>query len=144
MKPSHLQTCKRLIRFGLVGASGVVVDMGMLFLLADPRMLGWALTVSKMFAAETAIANNFIWNDRWTFQDIAARQNGWGERTRRFGRFNLICLAGIGISVLLLDGQVHFLHLNIYLANMVAIFVASLWNFWMNLKFGWVIRQAAK
>lgn len=144
MKASHLQTFKRFIRFGLVGASGVVVDMGILFLLADPRMLGWTLTLSKMCAAETAIVNNFIWNERWTFQDLAARESGWSARMRRFGRFNLICLAGIGISILLLDGQVYFLHLNVYLANLVAIFLASLWNFWMNLKFGWVIRSAKK
>jgi dolichol-phosphate mannosyltransferase len=59
-------TFHRFIRFGLVGGSGVVVDMGMLFLLADPRTLGWGLSLSKTLAAETAIVNNFIWNDVWT------------------------------------------------------------------------------
>src|ERR1019366_8599537 len=43
---------KRFFRFGVVGLSGVVVDMGMLFLLSDPSMLGWGLTRSKLIAAE--------------------------------------------------------------------------------------------
>ena len=73
---------------------------------------------------------------------IEAEQQGWRARFARFGKFNLICLAGIAISIVLLDGQVHFLHLNIYLANLIAIVIASLWNFWMNLKFGWVKKTA--
>jgi len=28
--------------------------------------LGWPLTLSKLVAAETAMANNFLWNDLWT------------------------------------------------------------------------------
>ncbi len=58
--PSSGQTIKRFVRFGVVGATGVVVDMGVLYFLADPRMLGWGLSVSKTLAAETAIINNFI------------------------------------------------------------------------------------
>ena len=52
-------------------------------------------------------------------------------------KFNLICLAGIGWSVLLLNAQVTWLHLNLYLANLIAIVVVSVWNFWLNLRFGW-------
>src|SRR5579859_6746357 len=132
-----MQTIKRFARFGFVGASGVVVDMGVLFLLADPRTLGWGLSLSKTLAAETAIVNNFVWNDVWTFRDLSAGQAGWRARAGRFTKFNLICLAGIGFSVLLLNAQVRMLHFNVYAANFIAIFLVSLWNFWMNLKFGW-------
>jgi putative flippase GtrA len=45
----------------------VFVDMTVLYLLHDPSSLGWALTRSKVVAAELAIVNNFFWNDRWTF-----------------------------------------------------------------------------
>ena len=114
-----------------------MVDMGVLFLLSDPRTLSWGLSLSKTLAAETAIVNNFIWNDIWTFQDLAAANIGWSARARRFARFNLVCLAGIGINVLLLTVQVHLLRMNVYLANLVAIFLVSVWNFWMNLRFGW-------
>jgi dolichol-phosphate mannosyltransferase len=128
---------KRFIQFGLVGGTGVLVDMTVLFLLADPRTLGWNLSLSKAIAAEIAIFNNFIWNDLWTFRDLSADQAGWRSRSNRFGRFNLICLAGIALNIIILNIEVHSLHMNVYLANLAAIFLVSLWNFGMNLKFGW-------
>jgi dolichol-phosphate mannosyltransferase len=128
---------KRFIRFGLVGGSGVFVDMAAFFVMTDPRVLGWDISLSKCLAAEVAIVNNFTWNDVWTFRDIALDETALHFRARRFVKFNFICLAGIGISLLLLNVQVRMFHVNIYVANFMAIFVASLWNFWMNLKFGW-------
>ena len=62
--PVFKQLAKCFIRFGLVGGSGVFVDMGVLFLLADRRMLSWDLSRSKCLAAKVAIVNNFIWNPR--------------------------------------------------------------------------------
>lgn len=132
-----LKTLKRYIRFGIVGASGVVVDMAVLFLLSDPKMLAWNLSLSKALAAEVAIVNNFIWNELWTFGDISASQSHWHARLGRFAKFNLICLAGIGLAILLLNVQVRFVAMNVYLANLVAIVIVSFWNFGLNLKFGW-------
>jgi dolichol-phosphate mannosyltransferase len=111
--------------------------MGVLFLLAEPHLLGWNVSLSKCIAAEIAIVNNFVWNDLWTFRDLGARGNNVYSRGQRFLRFNLICLIGMAVSVGMLNLQTKVLHLNLYFANLVAILVASLWNFWMNLKFGW-------
>src|SRR6266511_5878077 len=108
---------KRYARFCVVGATGVAVDMGIIYLLADPSMLGWNLTWSKVIAAEVAIFNNFIWNDIWTFRGLARPGNVRLEWLPRFGKFNLICVAGIGLSVLLLNLQVYWLKINVYLAN---------------------------
>jgi dolichol-phosphate mannosyltransferase len=58
----------QFIKFCLVGGSGVFVDMGVLFLLADPRCLGLNITLSKICAAEAAMINNFVWNELWTFR----------------------------------------------------------------------------
>jgi dolichol-phosphate mannosyltransferase len=63
----------RLVRFGLVGLSGVFVDMTVFYLLSDPTTLALGLTRSKIIAAEVAIINNFLWNDHWTFGDLANR-----------------------------------------------------------------------
>lgn len=127
--------------FGVVGASGVLVDMGMLFLLADPRTLNWGLTISKTLAAETAIINNFLWNDVWTFRTFSRCEAGWRAKLTRFGKFNLICLGGIGLSVVLLNAQVHYLGINVYVANLAAIFLVSLWNFALSSRFGWRDRR---
>jgi dolichol-phosphate mannosyltransferase len=142
MKLPTFDLCLRLmivryIRFGLVGVSGIVVDMGILFLLADPKMLELNLSLSKALAAEVAIVNNFIWNEVWTFGDISADQSHWRARLSRFAKFNLICLAGIGLSILLLNLQVRLVAVNVYIANLIAIVIVSFWNFGLNLKFGW-------
>lgn len=139
MLPSEprLTLWRRYVRFCLVGGSGVAVDMAVIWLLADPASLGWNLSLSKVIAAEVAICNNFLWNDVWTFCGLAGGAGGWRGRAVRFGKFNLICSAGIGWSVLLLQVQVAWLGMNVYLANLISIVAVSVWNFGMNLKFGW-------
>jgi dolichol-phosphate mannosyltransferase len=127
----------RFVRFGIVGLSGVVVDMGVLFLLSDPSTLGWGLTRSKLIAAELAIINNFIWNDAWTFGDIASHQQGFNHRLQRFAKFQLVCLAGLMLNTVLLNLQFNLLGINRYLANALAIAVVTGWNFWLNFKLSW-------
>jgi dolichol-phosphate mannosyltransferase len=115
----------------------MVVDTAVLPVLASPALLGWNLSVSKAIAAEIGLVNNFVWNELWTFRVLAANQRLWRHRLVRFFKFNLICTAGIGLSVLLLNVQVHGLGLNIYLANFIAIVLVRVWNFFLNLRFGW-------
>ncbi len=83
------------------------------------------------------MVNNFLWNDVWTFRDVQGVARGWRGRALRFAKFNLICLTGIVWSVLLLQLQVAGLGMNVYLANFISIVAVSVWNFGMNLKFGW-------
>ncbi|RME93467.1 MAG: GtrA family protein [Verrucomicrobia bacterium] len=133
--PREVSAAGRYVRFCLVGGSGVVVDMAVLWALADPANLGWNLSLSKALAAEVALLNNFVWNELWTFRGLGGA--GWRARLGRLLKFNLICAAGIGWSVLLLQLQVGWLGWNVYLANLIAIVLVSLWNFWLNLKLGW-------
>ena len=69
-------------QFCAVGASGVVVDMGVLHLLAAPALRALNLSLSKAVAAEVALVNNFTWNDLWTFRGLdaaGAGQRGWPD-----------------------------------------------------------------
>ncbi|QSJ19643.1 glycosyltransferase [Nostoc sp. UHCC 0702] len=127
----------RFLRFGLVGLSGVFVDMAILYLLNDPTTLAWPLTRSKIIAGEIAILNNFLWNDAWTFADVSMRQQQWHQRLKRFLKFNAICLAGLVLNVLVLNLVFNFIIRNAYIANLIAIAVATIWNFWVNLKLSW-------
>ena len=134
----------RFVRFGLVGLSGVFVDMAVFYLLSDPTTLAWGLTRSKILASEVAIVNNFLWNDRWTFGDISQRQRGGRLRLRRFLKFNLVCLSGLILNVLLLNALYNGLGINRYLANLIAIAVITIWNFWLNLKLSWRVTDTQK
>lgn len=133
----------QLIQFCIVGLSGVFIDMMFFYLLSDPSALGWNLTRSKIVAAEIAIINNFFWNDLWTFGDIAARQKGWSMRLKRFLKFNLICLSGLILNVLILNFLFNVLGINRYLANFIAIAMVTLWNFWLNVKLSWRISKVS-
>jgi dolichol-phosphate mannosyltransferase len=137
---SHFLSSPRLIqfiKFCLVGGSGVVVDMTVLFLLADPRYLGLSLSVSKIVAAEAALTNNFLWNELWTFKpaaNSAHKHQGW---FRRLLAFNAICGIGIGLAVILLHTFHSWLGWNLYLSNLVAIMLVTCWNFGINARFNW-------
>jgi dolichol-phosphate mannosyltransferase len=131
----------RFIRFGLVGLSGVFVDMTLLYLLSDPSTLALPLTRSKIIAGEIAILNNFFWNDAWTFADVSSEQHEWGQRMKRFLKFNIICLAGLVLNVLILNIVFNFIIQNRYIANLIAIALATIWNFWVNLKLSWRVTQ---
>jgi dolichol-phosphate mannosyltransferase len=133
----------RLLRFCIVGASGVVVDMLLLYLLGDPQMLGFGLTRSKLAAAEVAVFSNFLFNDAWTFGDVARVQPGWRARLRRFVGFNAVCGLGIGLNVLLLNLLFNVGHLDRYLANALAILVVAGWNYWISSHLNWSSPRAA-
>lgn len=138
----YLLPIKRFIRFSISGFSGVFINMGILYLLRE--FVGLGLTRSAIAAAEIAIVNNFFWNDLWTFQDIASRQKGWRKRFKRFLKFNLICLSGLILNVLLLNFLYNLLDINEYLANLIAIAIVTFWNFWFNLKLSWRVTDAQK
>jgi dolichol-phosphate mannosyltransferase len=127
----------RFVRFALVGLSGVFVDMGVLYLLSDPTTLGWGLTRSKVIASSMAILNNFVWNDLWTFRDIAARQAGMQHRFRRLLKFTAVCGLGLVLNVVLLNLMFNLLHMNRYVANLIAIAIVTGWNFGLNVKLSW-------
>jgi dolichol-phosphate mannosyltransferase len=138
----HLLKNSSFVRFCIVGASGTIIDTAMLFLLSDPRTLGWSLTLSKIIAAEIALTNNFIWNDLWTFGQFTSHQSGWRQRLRRFAKFNMLCSVGIILNLIILNIGVNVFHINRYLANLSAIALVTFWNYNTNRKLSW--RTAAK
>lgn len=127
----------RFIRYGIVGLIGVFVDMALFYLLLE--MAGLGLVMSKVIAAEVAIVNNFLWNDAWTFADVAQKQRGRRSRLKRLLKFNVICLTGLVLNVLLLSFfyWVIFGQSMAYVANLMAIAPVAVWNFWINLKLSW-------
>jgi dolichol-phosphate mannosyltransferase len=129
---------KRFLRYGLVGLSGVFVDMSIFYLLGN---IGWGVTSSKIVSSEVAVLNNFLWNDLWTFRDISSLQTGWGRLVKRFVKFNLICLIGIGLNLIILNILYNYFGINKNLANLIAIAIVTIWNFWFNLKLSWRVTQ---
>ena len=162
-KTRYLRKLKQLpvsqfLRFGIVGFSGVFVDLTVFYLLRIE--IGLARSPSILFSIEAAIINNFFWNDAWTFANIAQQQKGWSPRFRRFLKFHAVCLIGAGLQYLLVVGilrlpsiqQIPVLVSQVavgewtniadeYIAKVSAILLVTLWNFWLNLKLSWRNRE---
>ena len=121
----------RLLRFGLVGGSGIVVNYTLLYLLVERA--GMHYLPASAVATEASILSNFMLNDRWTFRDVA----GNGRRLGRAARYNLIAGGGLLLSVAVLGLLTGLLNLHYLLANLFAIGVATLWNYVANWRWTW-------
>jgi len=65
------------------------------------------------------------------------QQKQQGQRLKRFLKFNIICLGGLVLNVLVLNIVFNLIIPNQYIANLIAIAVATIWNFWVNLILSW-------
>ncbi len=86
---------KTLVKFGLVGFIGTVVDF--FFYKVFINYLTLTPATSKGFSTEVAILNNFILNNYWTFKYRKTKTNIW----QKMGIFNLVSLGGLIIGVLI-------------------------------------------
>jgi putative flippase GtrA len=102
----------RLARFGLVGASGLVVNTVVLALLTD--VAGVFYLVSAVIATQASTLWNFCFTDLWVFSDREHRR-GRGSRMALFFLMNNAALALRGpLLILLTSGLgVHYVVSNV-------------------------------
>ncbi len=111
----------QLVRFGLVGAIGFIVNLAVYALLVHP--LGVEYHVASAGAWLVAVANNFVLNRHWTFD---AR----GERAHTQAvRFLVVSLAAFAFSQLLLTLFVEEAGLSKVLSQALAVGAATPLNF---------------
>lgn len=66
----------RFLKFGLVGLSGIFVNLILLWFFVDVVSLHYLTSASLAFLA--SVTNNYAWNYKWTFRDkIAGLFSGW-------------------------------------------------------------------
>jgi dolichol-phosphate mannosyltransferase len=111
----------QLVRFGLVGASGYVLNLAVYALCVHP--LGIDYRVSATIAFLAAVSNNFWWNRHWTFKATA------GNAKFQAARFLVVSLAAFGLGLLLLQFLVAVAGLPKVPAQAVAVLVAMPANF---------------
>jgi dolichol-phosphate mannosyltransferase len=113
----------RFVKFGAVGAGGVIVQMGTLALLL--RFAGLHYLAATILAVEAAVIHNFVWHRCWT----------WSDRPRprvalsllRFNATNgAMSLFGNLAAMFMLVG---ILKLNPLTANLITIAICSVVSF---------------
>lgn len=117
----------RIARFGMVGASGVIVNLGVLWLLVERA--GWHYAIAAAIAIESSILSNFLLNDRFTFHDRRS-----GGRLGRLARFNGVSLAAMVLNLTVLLFLAEILRVHYLFAEAVAIVAAFTANYSGNLK----------
>ncbi|MFH1792434.1 MAG: glycosyltransferase [Patescibacteria group bacterium] len=92
----RLEESKRIIRFGVVGGTGFVINYLSIRLF---RNFGFSETFSWFFATELAIINNFIFNNLWTFSE--EKISGIKEIIFKFVQFNVTSAGALIIQSVL-------------------------------------------
>jgi dolichol-phosphate mannosyltransferase len=142
----------RYIKFGIVGASGTVVNLLVLhlgheYLFTAIEPAGSKPYASLALAITLATLNNFTWNRLWTWSDRVraealihadnAGRPGPVHLVREFGKYAAASGFGSGLQyllTLLLSGAMDY-----RLANIIAIVLASVSNFLANDK--WTFKR---
>ncbi len=125
---------KRVFKFGLVGLSGIIVNMAVLIILKE--YAGFPIPVASLFAIELSIMSNFLLNDIWTFRDSGNHKlTRWWQRLLSF---QLVSIGGALINFSLLNIMAYFMGVDYRLANIVGIFVGFGWNFIVNRNVTWM------
>src|SRR4029078_13635025 len=84
----------KFLKFGVVGASGMVVDFGFTFLLKEKVRL--QKYVANAFGFTLAVISNYTFNRLWTFESMNLKV------ISEFSSFALVALVGLGINSLIL------------------------------------------
>jgi dolichol-phosphate mannosyltransferase len=115
-------TAGRMLRFGIVGAIGVVVNQGLLMSLHGT--FGLPLLLSSVVAIETSILSNFTLNSHWTWKiDLGGSARTWVQKAAQYHAATAVsAFAG---NVLVLMGLVHLFGVDYRLANLAGIAVGS-------------------
>jgi len=115
---------REAIRYGLVGVSGLVVDLTMLVLLFE--VVGMPLLWANGISFSLAVSNNYLLNRHWTFHRRRQRRS-----TITAPLFLLAALIGLGINefglLVLTDRGVNYL-----ISKLFVICVVVAWNFSFN------------
>jgi dolichol-phosphate mannosyltransferase len=126
----------RFIAFSIIGGSGVIVHMAVLWLLF--RVLGASFLTGQVAAVLVAMTTNFILNNLLTYRDMRLRggQLFWGWLS-----FVLACsvgaIANVGIAVYLFEARSYWV-----LSALAGILVGAVWNYAVTAVYTWRHRAA--
>ena len=123
----------RFIKFGLVGASGTVINLAVLFAAQEYLFNTIAdfdirLNYSIALAITLATISNFYWNRRLTWRDRRAST----ETSALLLFFKYVAAAALSIAVQSLLTKWLAIHMHYMAANLIAIVLASVCNYLAN------------
>lgn len=114
---------KHISRFSLVGVLNTLVDFTIFTMFNG--VFGMDYIVSQISGYSLGIANSFIFNKKWTFNETKGNSKAYYELLR----FVLVNLISLTISLAAMKGLVSNLNLNVYISKIIVTLVAQVTNF---------------
>ncbi len=118
----------KFIKFGLVGVSGLCVDLGLTYLFKE--IVGTNKYVASSIGFASALTTNFLLNRYWTF-GIAGGSDFWVQYLKFWG----VGIVGMGLTNFILYYCNEKLNIKFYYSKLIAIGIVFFWNFAGNLLF---------
>lgn len=132
---------RRWLKFNTVGATGIFVQLTALAVYHSG--FGIQYLAATALAVETALLNNFIWHERWTWRDRSRLSPGRRSILMRLLKFNgSNGLVSILVNVGLMRVFVGTFGIYYLLANLMSVAVASIANFLLGELFVYRHRQS--
>ncbi len=116
---------KRYTKFGIVGLSGLLVNIGTAYILKNIFSIEPLLASS--LAIEVSILNNFFWNSIWTWRD-REREDIWIRLLKYHVAASLGAIINMGVDFLLLKYSI----MQYIKAHCIGVFAGSIFNFFLN------------
>jgi putative flippase GtrA len=111
----------QLLKFGLVGGSGYLINLAVFAVLAGSLGLHHVLAAVGAFCV--ALTNNFLWNRHWTFEA------GHGHPGFQAMRFLAVSVAALTVNLIVLELLISSASLGDLPAQAIAVAVAMPFNF---------------
>ena len=124
-----------LIKFGLVGSSGIIVNNGILWLLVERFAV--PVTFASPVAIAIAVFNNFTWNNLFTWKN--RRENFRYSYFHRLWKYYLSTSLGALINYGVLMLLFYVFDINYMISNLAGIFIGMVSNFILSDK--WVFKE---
>jgi len=134
----RFKSIERMIKFALVGGSGIVVNLGMFSSIKYLFSIYHAssdttLLLSSLCGDEISIIYNFILNHKWTFKDTANDDH----IIIKLLKFHAITIISVMINNSILFILYKMLGIPDILAKFIGILVAFVWNYFFNARWTW-------
>ena len=126
-----MNPARRFLRFNAVGALGIGVQLATIWAMTDGA--GVPYVVATILGVSLAIAHNFFWHLRWTWGDRLLTGSRAAQAFLSFVVANGVVSFGGNLIVMiaLVDGA----GVAVLPANLVAIALCGLANFWLGDRF---------
>lgn len=114
---------KHLSRFSMIGVINTLIDFAVFTIFNS--LFGVSYILSQGLGYSLGVANSFLLNKKWTFEDRKANKKSFYE----FLQFIVVNLISLIITMMAMNLLVENLNLNVYISKVLITILAQITNF---------------